>query len=164
MSTICPLPTGMTVKASLTASETTRLASQNTFYGVNSMVNKTNPTQSNNKPNYTFNPPPVRLLGVIFWVAVALSSGLGYGFRQPADSKQHEQSAQTELYRFSRVEYEQLKTGMSLTEVRSILNPGVEVSRSATIATFVWENPDGSKITATFEHDKLKSKAQSRLK
>ncbi|MBC1241090.1 hypothetical protein [Nostoc sp. 2RC] len=53
---------------------------------------------------------------------------------------------------------------MSLTDVRSILNPGIEVSRSATIATFVWENPDGSKITATFESDKLKSKAQSGLK
>ena len=125
---------------------------------------KTNPTQANNKPNYTLNPPPVRLLGVIFSVGVALSSGLGYGFRQLADSKQYEQSAQTELYRFSRVEYEQLKTGMSLTEVRSILYRGVEVSRSATLATFVWKNPDGSKITVTFEHDKLKSKEQSGLK
>ncbi|QLE53801.1 hypothetical protein FD724_38720 (plasmid) [Nostoc sp. C057] len=101
---------------------------------------------------------------MIFWVGVALSSGLGYGFRQLADSKQHEQSPQTELYRFSRVEYEQLKTGMSLTEVRSILYRGVEVSRSATVATFVWENPDGSKITVIFEHNKLKSKAQSGLK
>ncbi|MEH1819521.1 MAG: hypothetical protein V7L31_10670 [Nostoc sp.] len=129
------------------------------------MVNKTNPTQSNNKPNFTFNPPPpVRLLGVIFWIGVVLSSGLKYGFRQAADSKQHEQSAQTELYQFSRVEYEQLQTGMSLTEVRSILYRGVEVSRSATIAKFVWQNPDGSKITATFEHDKLKSKEQSGLK
>lgn len=127
------------------------------------MVNKNNPTQSN-KPNYTFNPPSARLLGVIFWVGVALSSGLGYGLRQPADSKQHEQSAQTELYRFTRVEYEQLKTGMSLTEVRSILYRGVEVSRSAIVATFVWKNPDGSKITVTFEHDKLKSKEQSGLK
>ncbi|MHC5729219.1 MAG: hypothetical protein ACYTXY_34885, partial [Nostoc sp.] len=89
---------------------------------------------------------------------------LGYGFRQPADSKQHEQSTQTELYRFSRVEYEQLKTGMSLTEVRSILYRGVEVSRSATTAIFIWQNPDGSKITVTFEHDKLKGKSQSGLK
>lgn len=129
------------------------------------MVNKTNPTQSNNKPNFRFNPPPpVRLLGVIFWIGVALSYSLKYGFRQAVDSKQHEQSAQTELYRFSRVEYEQLKTGMSLTEVRSILYRGIEVSRSGTIATFIWQNPDGSEITATFEHDKLKSKAQSGLK
>lgn len=162
-SSFSQLQADITVKASLTASETTRPASQNPFNKELLMV-KINSTQSNNKPNYMFNPPPIRLLGVIFWVGVALSSGLGYGFRQSADSKQHEQSAQTELYRFSRVEYEQLKTGMSLTEVRSILNRGVEVSRSATMATFLWKNPDGSKITVIFENDLLKSKAQSGLK
>lgn len=119
----------------------------------------------NNKPNYTFNPPPrIRLLGVMFSVGVALSSGLYYGFHQAANSNKQHEPAQTELYRFSRVDYEQLKSGMSLTEVRSILYRGIEINRSATIATFVWQNPDGSKITVTFEHDKLKSKAQSGLK
>ncbi|MCC5632456.1 hypothetical protein LC613_35910 [Nostoc sphaeroides CHAB 2801] len=47
MPTICPLRTGMTVKASLTASETTRPASQNLFNKELTMV-KTNPAQSNN--------------------------------------------------------------------------------------------------------------------
>ncbi|MBW4565788.1 MAG: hypothetical protein KME32_32830 [Mojavia pulchra JT2-VF2] len=94
-----------------------------------------------------------------------LGSGLAYGFVQTAfNSQQHEQSAQPELGRFGRAEYEQLKPGMSLTEVRSILYRGVEVSRSATTATFVWSNSDGSKITATFVNDKLKSKEQSGLK
>ncbi|MBD2498424.1 hypothetical protein H6G75_29510 [Nostoc sp. FACHB-280] len=102
----------------------------------------------------------------MFSVGVALSSGLYYGFHQAANSaKQHEQPAQTELYRFSRAEYEQLKPGMSLTEVRSIiLYRGVEVNRSATVATFVWENPNGYKITAVFENDLLKSKEQSGLR
>ncbi|TBR59301.1 hypothetical protein B4U84_19555 [Westiellopsis prolifica IICB1] len=94
-----------------------------------------------------------------------LGSGLAYGFVQTAfNSKQHGQFAQTESHRFGRAEYEQLKIGMSLTEVRSILNRGIEVRQSTTTATFVWENPDGSKITLTFEGNRLKSKEQSGLK
>jgi hypothetical protein len=105
------------------------------------------------------------LLALLFSLGVALGSGVKQGFYQPAfDSKEQNQSAQAELRRFGRAEYEQIKPGMSLTEVRSILYRGIEVSRSATTATFVWENPDGSKITATFESDRLKSKEQSGLK
>ncbi|AFZ61419.1 hypothetical protein Anacy_6150 (plasmid) [Anabaena cylindrica PCC 7122] len=93
-----------------------------------------------------------------------LGSGFAYGFLKTAfNSKQFEQSGQTELRRFGRAEYEQLKTGMSLTDVRSILNRGIEVNRSATMATFVWKNPDASKITVIFESDRLKSKEQSGL-
>lgn len=121
------------------------------------MVNKTNPTQSNNTLLRS-------LMNVALSVGVMLGSGFVYGFVQTAfHPQQHEQSAQSEPRRFGRAEYEQLKTGMSLTNVRSILNPGIEVSRSATMATFVWKNPDGSKITVTFESDKLKSKEQSGL-
>jgi hypothetical protein len=54
---------------------------------------------------------------------------------------------------------------MSVTEVRSILLcEGIEIERSATTATFVWSNPDGYKITVTFERDRLKSKRQSEPK
>lgn len=82
-----------------------------------------------------------------------------------SQNQRSEQSTQTQLRSFNRTQYEQLRIGMSLTDVRAtISNPGVEVSRSSTVATFVWENPDDSKITATFENDKLKSKEQSRLK
>ncbi|MBN3871641.1 MAG: hypothetical protein HWQ23_15570 [Nostoc sp. JL33] len=98
-------------------------------------------------------------------IPAALILGLlPYGFQTAFHSQQLEQSAQVQLRPFGRAEYEQLRIGMSLTDVRSILNPGVEVSSSATMATFLWKNPDGSEITATFEHDKLKSKAQSGLK
>jgi len=102
---------------------------------------------------------------IVFSVGIMLGSGFVYGLVQSTfNSKPLEQSTQSELRRFGRAEYEQLRTGMSLTDVRSILYRGIEVSGSATIATFVWENPDGSKIIATFEHDKLKSKEQSGLK
>ncbi|MBH8563267.1 hypothetical protein I8748_13905 [Nostoc sp. CENA67] len=99
------------------------------------------------------------LLQVVLPVVVKL-----YAPQAAENAKQPEQSTQVQLRPFGRIGYEQLRIGMSLTDVRAILGPGVEISRSPTMATFVWENPDGSKITATFESDKLKSKAQSELK
>lgn len=122
------------------------------------MVNQKKPTPPNNSL--------LRLLmKITLSLGIMLGSGLASGFIQTAFApKQYEQSAQAELGRFGRAEYEQLKPGMPLTEVRSILYRGIEVSRSATTATFVWENRDGSKITATFVNDRLKSKEQSGLK
>ncbi|MEH2167444.1 MAG: hypothetical protein V7K41_12370 [Nostoc sp.] len=159
MPTIYPLPTGMTLKASLTASETTRPASQNLFNKGLPMV-KTNPTQSNN----TFARLVAKVNVKIVIPAAAILGFLSYGFQTAFHSQQLEPPPQVQLRLFGRAEYEQLRIGMSLTDVRSILSRGVEVSRSATIATFLWENPDGSKIIVTFEHDKLKSKEQSGLK
>lgn len=147
--TLYQLELGMKVKASLAA---TKLAAKNSLYEVNQMVNKTNPAQSNNTLVRS-------LMNIALSLGFMLGSGFVYGLVQTA-----EQPAQTELRRFGRAEYEQLRTGMTLTDVRSILYRGIEVSRSETTATFIWENPDGSKITATFEHDKLKSKEQSGLK
>jgi hypothetical protein len=154
--TLYQLQVGMTLKASLAA---TKLAPNNKLNGVTSMFNKTNPIQSNNNTLFR------SMMNIALSLGVMLGSGFVYGFVQTAFySKQHEQSPQTEPRRFGRAEYEQLRTGMSLTDVRSILSRGIEVKRSETTATFVWENPDGSQITATFEHDKLKSKEQSGLK
>lgn len=122
------------------------------------MINKTNPTQSNNTLFRS-------LVKIVISVGIMFGSGLAYGFLKTAfNPQQVEESTQAELGRFGRAEYQELRTGMSLTDVRSILHRGIEVSRSATIATFVWKNPDGSKITVTFENDKLKSKEQSGLK
>lgn len=135
------------------------------------MANKAKPTfntHHDNKPGtkgIMIKAQNNTLPALLVWLVVALSSGVKHGFYQPAsDSKEQNKSAQVELCRFGRAEYEQLKPGMSLTEVRSILYRGIEISRSVTTATFVWENPDGSKITATFESDRLKSKEQSGLK
>ncbi|MCC5668177.1 hypothetical protein LC653_31030 [Nostoc sp. CHAB 5784] len=153
------LQVGMTVKASLAA---TKLAPNNKLYGVTSMVNKTNPTQSNNILARLLAKVDVKII-IPTGVVVAILGYLPYGFQAAFHSQQLEPSAQVQLRPFGRAEYEQLRIGMSLTDVRSILNRGVEVSRSATMASFVWENPDGSKITATFENDKLKSKKQSGL-
>lgn len=154
--TLYQLELGMTVKASLVA---TKLAPKNLLNEVNPMVNKSNPTQSNN------NTLVHSLMKIALSLGFMLGSGFVYGLVQTAFyPKQHEQSAQTEPRRFGRAEYEQMRTGMTLTDVRSILYRGIEVSRSETTATFVWENPDGSKITATFVNDRLKSKEQSGLR
>ena len=118
-----------------------------------------------NMTNTNSNQPNVKIVitvpvTIVIPAAVILLF-LAHNFKTAFHPKQLEQSAQTELYHFSRVEYEQLKIGMSLTEVRSILYRGIEVSRSATTATFLWENPDGSKITVTFENDRLTNKEPS---
>lgn len=121
---------------------------------------KTNPAQSNN----TLARLLVNVkLNIVIPAGVMLSF-LVYGFQTAFHPQQLEQSAQVQLRPFGRGEYEQLKIGMSLTDVRSILYQGTEVNSTATMATFVWKNPDGSKITVIFEHNKLKSKAQSGLK
>lgn len=112
-----------------------------------------------NMTNTNSNQPNVKIVITIpVTIVIQVAVILEHNFKTAFHPKQLEQSAQTELYHFSRVEYEQLKTGMSLTEVRSILYRGIEVSPSATTATFLWKNPDGSKITVTFENDRLKNK------
>lgn len=102
------------------------------------------------------------LLGV-FWIGVALASGLVYGwkhFSPSIDSAPQVSAAQL----LGLADYESLEPGMTLTEARSILGKGIETSRSETEANFVWRNLDGSKITAVFKGEKLKSKAQDGLK
>ncbi|WP_375494651.1 hypothetical protein [uncultured Nostoc sp.] len=126
------------------------------------MVNKTNPTPSNNILARLLATVDVKII-IPTGVIVAILGYLPY-IQAAFHTQQLEQSAQVQLRPFGRAEYEQLSIGMSLTDVRSILNRGVEVNRSETTAAFVWENPDGSKINVTFEYDKLKSKAQSGLK
>ncbi|WP_427159204.1 hypothetical protein ACQFX9_24605 [Aliinostoc sp. HNIBRCY26] len=101
----------------------------------------------------------------LFLVGVAIGSGVGYGFRQNiADPKRQEPIIQNEIRRFSRAEYERLQLGMRIAEVEAILGRGTEIQRSTTIAIFIWENWDTSKITVTFETGKLKRKEQLGLK
>lgn len=130
------------------------------------MINKTNPTPSNNILARLMVKIDVKMI-ISTGAIVAILSYLAHILPLTSQPKQLKQSAsaQAQLRSFSRIDYEQLRIGMSLTDVRAaILNSGVEVSRSSTVATFVWENPDGSKIIATFENDKLKSKEQTGLK
>lgn len=124
---------------------------------------KTNPT-SNNILARLLVKVDIRMIISTGAITVILGYPVTYGLSIAFQNYQLKQSTQAQPRSFGRAEYEQLRIGMTLTDVRAILNPGVETSRSATMATFRWENPDGSKITATFENDQLKSKEQNGLK
>lgn len=119
----------------------------------------TNPTPSKNKLIDS-------LMKIVLSVGMVIGSGIAYGFAQTAVYPgRHKQPVQSEvkLFAFGRAEYEQIKVGMTITDVRSILGRGTEVSSSATTATYVWKNLDGLKINITLEGDKVKSKEQSGL-
>lgn len=106
-----------------------------------------------------------RLLTLVFAVGVAFGYGLEVGINKAISvNEQKERHTQTEFQNVTRVDYEQVKPGMSLTDVQAILDRGIEINRSETTATFFWQNSDGSHITVTFKNGKLVSKAQSKLK
>lgn len=121
------------------------------------MVNQTNPTPPNNTNTFIHS-----LMKIALSFGVVIGSGIAYGFAQTVFSpNQHEQLAQSQP--ISLGEYQQLIIGMTITDVRSILGRGIEVSRSERVATYVWKNSDNSQIIGTFENDKLKNKEQSGL-
>ena len=105
-------------------------------------------------PNPTF-----RLLAVI---AIGLGIGFGYGLIN-AIFESNPTSAIVQTRQFTRAEYERLKPGMSVVQVESILDAGIETEQSVKTATFVWKNPDESSITVIFEDGKLINKRQTGL-
>ncbi|NES82746.1 MAG: hypothetical protein F6K10_15810 [Moorea sp. SIO2B7] len=107
----------------------------------------------------------VRKLLAIFFAGLSFGvfvSGVWQGLNGTAScNSPMELPAQT---KFSRTQYERLKLGMPLAAVEAILGQGIETSRNSTTVIFIWKNTDSSKITITFECEKLKSKSQSGLK
>jgi hypothetical protein len=61
---------------------------------------------------------------------------------------------------FGLIDYERLKTGMTLTDVQAILGKGTELESTATLATYEWKNADGSGLRCTFKQGKLNHKKQ----
>jgi hypothetical protein len=72
-------------------------------------------------------------------------------------------SSTTGRQQFGLNEYTMLKTGMSLTEVRSILGKGTELESTANSVAYKWKNDDNSSIYCYFKEGKLERKKQSRL-
>lgn len=85
-------------------------------------------------------------------------------FKDTSDFKSQTQAVTTQSQYPTRAEYERLEIGASLTTVEAIIGRGTEIKRSATTANFMWDYPNGSKITCTFEKGKLKDKEQFNLK
>jgi len=65
---------------------------------------------------------------------------------------------------FTRLEYELLKTGMTLTDAQAAIGPAVEVSRNEATVTYEWANANGSKISAVFKNNRLLDKQQKGLR
>lgn len=116
----------------------------------------------NKEPSPSSGFSTIRLLAMIFSVGVALGSGIGYGFIKFTSAPDHP-PVQTEQS-FNRVGYERLVLGMSVTDVEAILGQGAETYRSSVKVILVWANDNGSKITVTFENNKLVTKEQFGLK
>ncbi|MEH1897476.1 MAG: hypothetical protein V7K94_19650 [Nostoc sp.] len=114
-------------------------------------------------------PQPPNLVGFlikIFCIGITLGSGMGYGFKQGTDlipSKFTSAVTQRENQNFGLAEYIRLEHGMTLAQVESILDRGVEVESSETSTTYIWRNTSSSNITVTFRNGKLVKKTQLNL-
>jgi len=66
------------------------------------------------------------------------------------------------------VRYKQVQAGMSIAKVETIVGEGLETSRLETATSltvsYMWQNADGSSMNATFQDNKLVTKAQVGLK
>jgi hypothetical protein len=99
----------------------------------------------------------IRLRVLFVSTVVAIGAGLGPGVQKTIyDFKPNEYIGLAEYYR--------LKSGMTLTDVQSILGRGNEIESTNAIATYFWGQPDNSGITVVFEKGKLMQKRQSNLK
>jgi hypothetical protein len=104
--------------------------------------------------------PTVRkvLIG-IFSIGIALGAGIKYGFVTPFAYTP--QTPASHVY--SLIEYERIRPGMPLTEVRAIIGSGTEISRSESVVEVEWVNQDGTKIVGIFNDNLLTQKKQSGL-
>ncbi len=105
-----------------------------------------------------------------FWPLVL--AGLLVGCGAPTANTNTNDSA-VAAKSFSKADYEQVKTGMTLAQVEQALGAkGEEVSSSdmemmgktVTTAVYIWKNPDFSNATVTLQDGKVAAKAQTNLK
>jgi hypothetical protein len=77
------------------------------------------------------------------------------------------EAEQRERSRLTMAHYQRIKAGWMVAEIDALTDyalVGQETSSSGPYTTFVWRNPDGSCLIATFEQQMLVSKLQSGLR
>ena len=66
------------------------------------------------------------------------------------------------------VRYKQVQAGMSIAKVETIVGEGLEMNRSeaggSLTINYLWQNANDSSMSATFQGNKLVTKAQANLK
>ena len=97
-------------------------------------------------------PDPIVNALVAFGMAVGI--GIGVGLYQSLTDSQP-------VATITEAQYERIKPGMTLTDVRAITGDGTEVRSSEDVTVFEWLRADGKTVTGTFEQGKLIEKAQS---
>jgi hypothetical protein len=94
----------------------------------------------------------IRLWMIVFSAVVALATG----FKHSVDNTRPQTIGLAEYYR--------LTLGMKLNEAEAILGRGKEIESTNTTNTYIWVQPDKSKVlTVIFEKGKLIKKLQSNL-
>ncbi|MEM9991852.1 MAG: hypothetical protein AAF738_08815 [Bacteroidota bacterium] len=109
--------------------------------------------------NSQASPPPIdrRVIVWVFCIGTAFGTGIGYGFQKTIAATQPDISAIASQYHL-------IESGMTLTEVRSILGAGIEVQQSEFNTIMEWHDAQGYTLTATFEKNLLVEKQQSSIK
>jgi hypothetical protein len=111
------------------------------------------------------NPFVHRVLIIAFSIGVTFGAGVGHGIVKVLDqsSSQPQPTPAMQQRLFGMAEYERLKPGMTLVEVESILDRGIELESSVDSSTYIWRNPDRSSITVIFKNGRLERKTQTDL-
>lgn len=97
-----------------------------------------------------------KTLAIVFSLGTVFGTGIGVGYQKVVTASQT-------VAVVSADEYDKIHQGMTLTDVRSILGPGTEVSWSETGIEMEWPVSSGDEaITAIFEEQKLVAKQRLR--
>jgi len=112
-------------------------------------------------PNHNQDPPrfPAALsrktLAVVFSLGTVFGTGVGVGYQKVVTASQA-------VAVMSADNYDKIHKGMTLTDVRSILGPGTEISWSEQAMEMEWVVSEGEAIRASFEGQRLVAKRRLR--
>lgn len=100
------------------------------------------------------------LFSTVLSIGIVFGTGIGYGYREIADGSAIEPSTSVTPHCSGSI-YDSIHLGMTLTDVRAILNNrGREIQQSHTTAVVEWHLPCGQTISGVFQANELIEKKQ----